>query len=142
MQTDKFVRDMFFMESIKDVPLITEEQAMQYAYLFIKLEADKEHRLLRIRALMQPNIAEDLARLETQKIVDVCLLETNIENLTFNRASEHYKLDNNGHLSGYRQGIKAAAMAEKEKEVKTSLLKLEEADVLGKTVVEELGDTV
>ena len=27
---------------------------------------------------MMPNIAEDLARLETQKIVDICLLESKI----------------------------------------------------------------
>lgn len=83
---------------------------MQYAYLFIKLEADKEHRLERTRALMMPNIAEDLARLETQKIVDICLLESKIDNLQFNRAAEHYKLDKNGQLSGFRSGLKAAAM--------------------------------
>ena len=50
----------------------------------------------------------------------------------------HYNLEKNGKLTGFRDGLKAVAKAEREKEEKEALLKPEEAKELAE-LVKELG---
>lgn len=65
MKADNLVRSNLASETAEKTPMITEEQAQNYGYLYIRLDSDKEKRMERTKALMQPRVVEDMNRVET-----------------------------------------------------------------------------
>ena len=65
MKADNQVRADLAKEISEKTPIITEEKALNYGYLYMRLDADKEKRMERTKALMQPRVVEDMSRVET-----------------------------------------------------------------------------